>query len=143
MLLLAFPDYCHQSQRLAAELNIPFESVEVHRFPDGESLIRLPTALPEHVILCRSLNRPNDKLIELLLFAKTARELGAKRITLVAPYLCYMRQDKQFQTIIHGDFRSRVLSCQNQQLLTEKSVFEQQVFSRTGQANDRACTKHS
>lgn len=93
MLLLAFPDYATQSERLAAELAIPFELTECHRFPDGESLIRLPTALPDHVVLCRSLNQPNDKLIELLLFAKTARELGAKRLTLVAPYLCYMRQD--------------------------------------------------
>lgn len=93
MLLLAFPDYCAPGQRLAEKLNIPCERVEVHHFPDGESLIRLPVDLPEHVIVCRSLNQPNDKLIELLLFARTARELGAKRLTLVAPYLCYMRQD--------------------------------------------------
>lgn len=93
MLLLTFADYCAPSKRLAAKLGIPFDVVERHRFPDGESLIRLPIALPEHVIICRSLNQPNDKLIELLLFARTARELGAKRITLVAPYLCYMRQD--------------------------------------------------
>ena len=39
---------------------------------------------------------PNEKLLELLLAAKTARELGAKELTLVAPYLCYMRQDKAF-----------------------------------------------
>ncbi len=65
----------------------------LHHFPDGESLIRLPPSLPEHVIVCRSLNQPNDKLIELLLCATTARELGAKRLTLVAPYLSYMRQD--------------------------------------------------
>lgn len=93
MLVLTFPDYEAQSRRLAAELEAPFAVVEQHRFPDGESLVRLPVDLPEHVILCRSLSQPNDKLIELLLFAKTARELGAKRITLVAPYLCYMRQD--------------------------------------------------
>jgi ribose-phosphate pyrophosphokinase len=48
--------------------------------------------MPEHVIVCRSLNQPNDKPIELLLCATTARELGAKRLTLVAPYLSYMRQ---------------------------------------------------
>jgi len=65
----------------------------LHHFPDGESFVRLPPSLPGHVIVCRSLNQPNDKLIELLLCAKTARELGAKRLTLVAPYLCYMRQD--------------------------------------------------
>lgn len=93
MLLLAFPDYCLPSQRLANKLGVPFGLVERHRFPDAESLIRLPASVPEHVTLCRSLNQPNDKLVELLLFARTARELGAQRITLVAPYLCYMRQD--------------------------------------------------
>lgn len=93
MLVLAFPDYLPQSQRLAARLGAEFGVVEQHCFPDGESLVRLPPELPEHVVVCRSLNQPNDKLVELLLFARTARELGAQRITLVAPYLCYMRQD--------------------------------------------------
>ncbi|MGR9115678.1 MAG: ribose-phosphate diphosphokinase [Gammaproteobacteria bacterium] len=93
MLILAFPDYLSQSQNLADRLNVPIMEVGLHRFPDGESLIRLPASLPEHVLVCRSLNQPNDKLIELMLCAKTARQLGATRITLIAPYLCYMRQD--------------------------------------------------
>lgn len=93
MLVLAFPDYCAPAERLACRLDAPFELIELHRFPDGESLVRLPAVLPGHVIVCRSLDRPNDKLVELMLFARTARELGAKRITLVTPYLCYMRQD--------------------------------------------------
>jgi len=93
MMILAFPDYLVQAQRLAMRLDVPLAEVVVHHFPDGESLIRLPPSLPEHLIVCRSLNQPNDKLIELLLCATTARELGAKRLTLVAPYLSYMRQD--------------------------------------------------
>ncbi|MDP1773412.1 MAG: ribose-phosphate diphosphokinase [Methylobacter sp.] len=93
MMILAFPDYLSQAQRLAARLDAPLAEVVLHHFPDGESLIRLPPSLPEHVIVCRSLNQPNDKLIELLLCATTSRELGAKRLTLVAPYLSYMRQD--------------------------------------------------
>ncbi|MDD5321849.1 MAG: ribose-phosphate diphosphokinase [Methylococcales bacterium] len=93
MMILAFPDYLTQAQRLATRLNAPLGEVNLHHFPDRESFIRLPPSLPEHVIVCRSLNQPNDKLIELLLCAATARELGAKRLTLVAPYLCYMRQD--------------------------------------------------
>lgn len=93
MLILAFPDYCPQAERLAIRLGESFGLVELHRFPDGESLVRLPTALPEHVVVCRSLDRPNDKLVELMLCARTARELGARRVTLVVPYLCYMRQD--------------------------------------------------
>ena len=93
MMILAFPDYLSQAQRLAARLGAPLVEVTLHHFPDGESFIRLPPSLPDHLIVCRSLNQPNDKLIELLLCATTARELGAKRLTLVAPYLSYMRQD--------------------------------------------------
>jgi len=93
MMILAFPDYLSQAQRLAARLDVPLAEVALHHFPDRESLVRLPPSLPEHVIVCRSLNQPNDKLIELMLCAVTARELGAKRLTLVAPYLSYMRQD--------------------------------------------------
>ncbi len=92
-MILAFPDYLNQAQRLATRLDAALAEVVVHHFPDSESLVRLPASLPEHVIVCRSLNRPNNKLIELLLCATTARELGAKRVTLVAPYLSYMRQD--------------------------------------------------
>jgi ribose-phosphate pyrophosphokinase len=49
------------------------------------------------VVIFRSLNDPNEKLVELLLVAQTARTLGASHLTLVAPYLAYMRQDIAFQ----------------------------------------------
>jgi len=96
LLILSFPEYADQSMRLAAALNARCEIVDIHHFPDGESRVRLPVNLPAHVVLCRSLNRPNEKLVELLLAARAAREFGARRLTLVAPYLCYMRQDKAF-----------------------------------------------
>jgi ribose-phosphate pyrophosphokinase len=95
-LLLGFAEYAAPAHRLAKALNCPYEQVEIHRFPDGESRVRLPAALSRHVIVCRSLDHPNDKLIELLLTAETARVAGAERLTLVAPYLCYMRQDIAF-----------------------------------------------
>ncbi|MBN4688417.1 ribose-phosphate pyrophosphokinase-like domain-containing protein, partial [Escherichia coli] len=41
-------------------------------------------------------HQPNEKLVELLLLAPAARELGAQRLWLVAPYLAYMRQDMAF-----------------------------------------------
>lgn len=96
MRLLTFPDYEPQSRALATALNVTCESVDVHRFPDGESRLRLPASLTGDVIVCRSLDRPNDKLVELMLAAEGARALGATTLTLVAPYLCYMRQDKAF-----------------------------------------------
>jgi ribose-phosphate pyrophosphokinase len=96
MLVLGFADYEAQARRLAQALSVAFRRVELHRFPDGESRVTLPTELSDHVVLCRSLNQPNDKLIELLLTAETARQAGVQRLTLVAPYLCYMRQDIPF-----------------------------------------------
>lgn len=95
-LVLSFPEYAKKAESLAKELTAPFQTIHARRFPDGETHVRIPPAVAEHVILVRSLDNPNDKLIELMLSASTARRLGAKRISLVAPYLCYMRQDIAF-----------------------------------------------
>jgi ribose-phosphate pyrophosphokinase len=95
-LVLGFPEYAEQAQRLSARAGLGYAQVDVHRFPDGESRVRLPGDLPPRVVLCRSLDRPNNKLVELMLSTRAARELGAEVVTLVAPYLCYMRQDKAF-----------------------------------------------
>lgn len=95
--VLSFPEYREPARRLALRLKIPSVAAEVHRFPDGECRLRLPEALPEHVVLCRSLDDPDRKLVELGLAAETARCLGARRLTLAAPYLCYMRQDRAFR----------------------------------------------
>jgi ribose-phosphate pyrophosphokinase len=96
-LLLHFVDETAAAARLAAATGLPLAAIECHRFPDGELKLRLPPGLPAHTLLLRSLDRPNDKLVQLLLAAKTARTLGASRLTLVAPYLAYMRQDIAFE----------------------------------------------
>jgi len=96
MLILAYPDYEAPARTLAQALAAPLAVVQVHRFPDGECKLQLPAPCPDAVVVCRSLDNPNAKLVELLLTARTARTLGAKRVILVAPYLCYMRQDIAF-----------------------------------------------
>ncbi|MEA1889260.1 MAG: ribose-phosphate diphosphokinase [Pseudomonadota bacterium] len=95
-LLLGFPEYSGPARQLAAAAGLDYADIEVHRFPDGESRLRLPEVLPERIVIYRSLDQANEKLVELALAASTARELGAGDIVLVAPYLCYMRQDKAF-----------------------------------------------
>ena len=95
-LLISFSDYQQQAKALAMVCGIPYETIQLHHFPDGESQLILPVDLPETVIVCRSLNEPNSKLIELMLTAQSLRQNGVERIILVAPYLCYMRQDKAF-----------------------------------------------
>lgn len=106
--VLAFPDSLSGARRLAEALGVPLHPIELHRFPDGESLIRANGGGPRPV-LHRSLDRPNDKLVELALAASVLRREGATEITLVAPYLAYMRQDAVFrpgepvsQTVIGG-----------------------------------------
>ena len=96
MMLLAFDDEATLARGLAAALGWPLAVMARHRFPDGETRLRLPPQLPQHVVLLRGLQDPNAKLTELLLAAAGARELGAAHLTLVSPYLAYMRQDMAF-----------------------------------------------
>ncbi len=95
--LLYFEDEAKFALKLAHEAGITPELIHRHRFPDGELKLRLPPQLPSHVVVLRSLSDANEKLVELLLVARTARQLGAQHLTLVAPYLAYMRQDIAFQ----------------------------------------------
>jgi len=95
-LVLAFDDERDTAAALAQALGIAFAPIERHRFPDGELKLRLPPELPPNVVLLRSLHQPNEKLVELLIAAPAARELGARRLALVCPYLAYMRQDIAF-----------------------------------------------
>lgn len=95
MLVIGFDDYRQQAKTLAEAMQANYQEVCRHTFPDGESLVQVPTELPAHVVLVRSLDQPNSKIIELLFCAAALRKHGAERITLVAPYLCYMRQDAE------------------------------------------------
>lgn len=95
-MLLYFDDQERAAVELARAAGLQAVCVERHRFPDGEVRLRLPPPVPQRLVLFRSLHNPNEKLVELLLLAQTARALGARHLTLVAPYLAYMRQDMEF-----------------------------------------------
>jgi ribose-phosphate pyrophosphokinase len=74
----------------------PTPEISLHRFPDDELRITVGPATATTIIYA-SLDRPNDKLVALLFAAEALRREGANRLVLVAPYLCYMRQDAAFQ----------------------------------------------
>ena len=94
--LLAFDDELPLARRVAQALGWPLHEVQRHRFPDGETRLRLPPQLPARVAVLRGLQNPNAKLTELWLAVAGARELGAVELALVSPYLAYMRQDIAF-----------------------------------------------
>lgn len=97
-LLLAMPGNEVLADALARALGGEVGTVEVHQFPDGETLVRIGTPVRgRSVLLFATLARPDDKLLPLVFMAATARDLGAARVGLVAPYLAYMRQDRRFR----------------------------------------------
>ncbi len=71
--------------------------VSVHHFPDGETNLRLVAPpLRGDVAIVATLRDPDHSLLPVLLLADAARQWGATRVGLVAPYLPYMRQDTTF-----------------------------------------------
>ena len=73
-------------------------SLETRRFPDGEIYVRiLSDVAGRDVDIVCTLADPDPQFLGLAFVAATARELGARSVNLVAPYLAYMRQDIRFQ----------------------------------------------
>ncbi len=88
----------HIAVKLAPLLNAELGEIEVKRFPDGETYIRiLPDVKDRDVIYVNSLQKgPNDLIIETLFTVATLKELGAKKVVAVIPYMSYARQDERF-----------------------------------------------
>jgi len=89
------PGTAAHAQPIARRLNVAAAEIGVHVFPDSELRVTVPPPTPT-VAVYAPLDRPNDKLLALLFASEALKRTGAKRLVLVAPYLCYMRQDKAF-----------------------------------------------
>ena len=96
--VFAFPGHAELMRELQAATGAIAGTLVLHRFPDGESYVRLdtPVAGREAVFVC-SLADPDAKLLQLLFAVAAAKDLGAVRAGIVAPYLAYMRQDTRFK----------------------------------------------
>ncbi|MCW3478934.1 ribose-phosphate pyrophosphokinase [Neisseriaceae bacterium JH1-16] len=98
-ILLPFPGNTVAGVALGNQLGVSPQRLELHAFPDGETLVRLPNELTgRNVLLLCSLDHLDSKLLPLLFAADAAREQGARQVGLVAPYLGYMRQDSRFHS---------------------------------------------
>ncbi len=88
-------------QRVAACLNMKVDPHEDRSFEDGEHKVRpLVSVREEDVYVIDSLyseagESVHDKLCRLLFFISTLKDAGAKRVTVMAPYLCYTRKDRR------------------------------------------------
>ncbi|UQD56492.1 ribose-phosphate pyrophosphokinase [Flavobacterium sp. K5-23] len=95
--------------------------IEIRAFPDGETYVRILSDVKDKkVILVCTLHNPDSKLLPLYFMAKTAKELGAKTVTLIAPYLSYMRQDTVFQPgeAVTSTYFAHIISSMADTLIT-------------------------
>jgi ribose-phosphate pyrophosphokinase len=94
-MLLSLPADRPLAERLADSVD-EIADVAGHTFPDGETCLRLVgEPIARSVVVVASLRDPDRRALPLLLLADAARQWGAKRVGLVAPYLPYMRQDAE------------------------------------------------
>ena len=90
------------SQDLAAsvahELGEELCYVETKKFPDGERYLRINGQVKdETVTVIQSTGYPQDEnLMELLFIISNLKDLGAKKVRVVVPYMGYARQEKRF-----------------------------------------------
>ena len=96
-IVLAMPGNERAADELARMIGAERGSVTIRRFPDGESYVRIESSVQDRrVLVVCTLDRPDAKLVPLLLLAAAAHDNLALDVGLVAPYLPYMRQDRRF-----------------------------------------------
>lgn len=109
------------AKNICEKLGFELGLLNQHQFPDNETVIRIQSDIADRdIIFIASLDRPNPKLLPLIFAAETAKQLAAKKITLIAPYLAYMRQDKEFQSGqgITSKYFAKLLSNYFDELIT-------------------------
>ena len=133
-IVCALPGNEAMAHHLATILDAQQGHIESRRFTDGESYVRFEEAVDrKHVVLVCTLAHPDSQILRLLFAADAARDLGARMITLVAPYLAYMRQDKRFRAGEAISSRSFAFSSPVKRafLLQEKVSFQSSSISST------------
>jgi ribose-phosphate pyrophosphokinase len=96
--LLAMPENEAMAAAVARHLGAQVLTPAMRSFPDGETYLRIDAELRGcKVAVVQTLHHPDGKLLPAIFAADTARALGAAGVGLIAPYLAYMRQDRQFQ----------------------------------------------
>ena len=107
-LVVALPGAEGFARLLAPQVGAELVDLSYRRFPDGESYLRLLGDVRDaELVLVASLRDPDPQALSLWFLADAARDLGAQRVGLVAPYLPYMRQDIRFQdgeAVTNGSF---------------------------------------
>lgn len=99
MILLSGTSNQALSRAVASALGASLGNVEITRFIDNECRVFVKEDVTgQDVYVLQSLSEVADQhLVELCLLADAAKDMGARRITAVIPWLGYSKQDKAFR----------------------------------------------
>lgn len=106
------------AKNVSEKLDAESGQMEMRYFPDQETYVRVLSDVGgKDVFIVATLHNPNEKLLPLYFLSKLLKELNANKVTLIAPYLAYMRQDKRFkdrEAITSGYFAELLSSFVNE-----------------------------
>lgn len=110
------------AKKIAQKLKAKFSPPEISSFPDGDIYLKYNTDLRNKVVVIVNSFQPDPdmSLFDIIFAAETAKDLGAKKVILAAPYLAYMRQDKRFHPgeAITSRIMAKLLDCSVDKIIT-------------------------
>jgi ribose-phosphate pyrophosphokinase len=98
------------AKKISKNTGLVYAKINHKNFPDKESHINIPCRVKgQKVFVLVDYSQAPDELLSIsFLISETLKRLGAKKVFLIAPYLIYMRQDKEF---VKGDVISAPIVC--------------------------------
>jgi ribose-phosphate pyrophosphokinase len=97
MIIVGLSNSKELAKGIAQKLNLDFEDLELADSDEGELHVKFKHNLKgQKVVLVQSLYPyPNHALFEVLYTSGAARDLGAREVIYVAPYLAFLREDER------------------------------------------------
>lgn len=109
------------ARNISLKTEIPVGEMIFRHFPDEETYIRILSDVSgKEIILIATLYQPDSKFLGLYFLSRLLKDTGALKISLIVPYLAYMRQDKRFYTgeAITSEYFATLLSSFADELIT-------------------------
>lgn len=94
----AFPELAEQ---VASDLGIPITPTSAYDFANGEIFVRFEESVRgcDAFVIQSHANPVNKHIMEQLIMVDALKRASAKRITVVAPFYGYARQDKNIEVV--------------------------------------------
>lgn len=87
------------TEKICENLDVDAGKVFLDKFPSGERFCKYEENIrKQDIFIIQSISRPtNDNLLELLIMCDAARRASANSITVICPYLAYLRADRKVE----------------------------------------------